>query len=296
MKALEGVRGYAAAVAVVVVATAVRWLLDPALGSHSVFLTYYPAVAVIAWLAPCRPAALTWLLGAAAAEFFFVPPRFALVPLLPSSEHQAALALYAMTGAVTIFICTALRAAERRASRQHEELRVTLFSIGDGVITTDPEGRVTSLNPVAAALTGWSAAEAFGKPLLQVFRIVNEDTRQPPENPAKKALEQRKVVGLANHTVLISKDGTERPIDDSGAPILAADGEVLGAVLIFRDISERRRADKTRAHLAAIVDSSQDAIVGKSLDGTITSWNRGAERIFGYTAAETVGQNIRLII
>ena len=102
---------------------------------------------------------------------------------------------------------------------QRERLRTTLASIGDAVITTDTEGRVTYLNAVAESLTGWTNAEAVGQPLDAVFRIVNEQTRQPVENPATRALREGVVVGLANHTVLIAKDGTERPIDDSAAPI-----------------------------------------------------------------------------
>ena len=296
MRALEGAGAYAAAVAAIAAATAARWLLDPALGDHSLFLTYYPAVLVIAWLATFRPAAATLLLGAAAADFFFVPPRYVLAPHWPSTEHQVALALYLSTGSVIIAICHALRAAECRAARQREELQVMLSSIGDGVITADAQGRVSLMNPVAAALTGWSPAEASGRPRPEGFRILNEETRQPPENPVMNALAQRRIVGLANHTVLISKDGAERPIDDSGAPILDPQGKVVGAVLIFRDVSERRLADRTRARLAAIVDSSHDAIVGKSLEGMIISWNRGAEKIFGHTAAEAVGQHISLIV
>jgi PAS domain S-box-containing protein len=126
---------------------------------------------------------------------------------------------------------------------ERELLRVTLASIGDAVITTDTDGRVTSLNAVAAGLTGWTEQEAVGKPLDAVFRIVNEKTRDAVENPATRALRDGVVVGLANHTVLLAKDGTNRPIDDSAAPIWDASGRVVGCVLTFRDISERRMAD-----------------------------------------------------
>src|SRR5262249_51553032 len=153
-----------------------------------------------------------------------------------------------------IAVFEARRGAQRQAELRREELQVTLSSIGDAVITTDNAGRVTSLNPVAVELTGWSPDEARGRPLLEVFRIGNEETRVVLEDPVRKVLAQRRVVGLANHTVLISKAGIERPIDDSGAPILGVDGEVLGVVLIFRDIGERRAADKARARLAAIVE------------------------------------------
>ena len=124
---------------------------------------------------------------------------------------------------------------------QPEWCRVTLASIGDGVITTDTQGRVTFLNPVAESLTGWHLQEAAGQPLGSVFRIINEESRQPVESPTVRALRDGVVVGLANHRLLIAKDGTERPIDDSAAPIRNAKGEVAGVVLVFRDISERRR-------------------------------------------------------
>ncbi len=127
---------------------------------------------------------------------------------------------------------------------QREWLRVTLSSIGDAVITTDTRGSITFLNPVASELTGWTQDEAAGVPLESVFNIVNEKTRRTVENLAIRALREGVVVGLANHTLLIAKDGTEKPIDDSAAPIRNANGEIAGVVLVFRDITERRRQEQ----------------------------------------------------
>ncbi len=135
------------------------------------------------------------------------------------------------------------------AQRHRQELLVTLTSIGDAVIATDAEARVTFLNPIAEALTGWSAAEANGEPLATVFHIVNEDSRAVVESPAEKVLRDGKIVGLANHTVLLARDGREVPIDDSGAPMRDAKGEVSGVVLVFRDITERRAVEQARAEL-----------------------------------------------
>jgi PAS domain S-box-containing protein len=193
-------------------------------------------------------------------------------------------------------ILLARQQAERELAAEQERLRITLASIGDGVISTDAEGRVTYLNGVAEALTGWTQAEAAGRPLPELFHIVHEQTRQPAENPALKALREGVIVGLANHTVLIAKDGTERPIDDSAAPMLNESGAPVGAVLVFRDVTERRRAEVAQARLASIIESSQDAILTKTLDGIIRTWNSGAERIFQYTAQEVVGRPITLLI
>jgi PAS domain S-box-containing protein len=130
----------------------------------------------------------------------------------------------------------------RLVQEQRERLHVTLASIGDAVISTDAEGRINFLNPVAEELVGWTTAEATGRNLEDVFHIVNEDNRLPVDNPAMRALREGAIVGLANHTILISKEGVERPIDDSAAPIRDAKSNVIGSVLVFRDVSEQRRA------------------------------------------------------
>src|SRR6185312_14891166 len=136
---------------------------------------------------------------------------------------------------------------------------------------------------IAERLTGWPLREAVRQPLSDVFQIVNEQTRQPVANPALRALREGTIFGLANHTILIARNGSERPIDDSAAPMRDEGGTALGSILVFRDVTERRRAEEAQSRLAAIVESSEDAIVGKTLDGIIRSWNDGAQRIFGYT-------------
>jgi PAS domain S-box-containing protein len=128
---------------------------------------------------------------------------------------------------------------------QKEWFRVTLASIGDGVIVTDEEGRVIMLNQEAERLTGWTGIDALLKPLPTVFRIINEESRHPVEDPVTKVFREKKVVGLANHTVLLSRQGAEWPIEDSAAPIHDAKGKVLGVVLVFHNATEMRRAQHT---------------------------------------------------
>ena len=134
-------------------------------------------------------------------------------------------------------------AAERRLRESERRYAVTLSSIGDAVIATDEKGQVTFMNPIAEALTGWSRADAVGMPLVEVFRIINEDTRHTVDSPAANVLRSGVVVGLANHTILVARDGRETPIDDCGAPIIDDRGAIIGTVLIFRDITQRRQTE-----------------------------------------------------
>jgi PAS domain S-box-containing protein len=145
----------------------------------------------------------------------------------------------------------ALRHAHVAERNQREYFQTTLASIGDAVIVTDADGNVTFLNKVAEAVTGWTTAEAMGKPLPEVFRIENEETRQPVENPVAQVLRTGEIAGLVNHTILIRKDGHIHAIDDSVAPIRDEQGRVLGVILVFRDITERRRAEETLAKRTA---------------------------------------------
>ena len=322
-------------------------------------------------------------------------------------------------------IATAEALARRTAElqQQREWFEVTLASIGDAVITTDVQARVTFLNPVAEAMTGWKIAEALGKPLPEVFCIINEDTRALAENPIDKVLATGRIVELANHTALVARDGQEIGIEDSAAPIRDASGAVAGAVMVFHDVSRRRKVDRAlraneerlsamftqaavgiavadldghfqeanhkfcsilgysldelrersflqlthpedvvltqglmrqltsgeiesytcekryirkdrtilwssatvtllrkdgdapaqfigiiediserkqaeilRSRLAAVVESSDDAIISKTLDGIITTWNPGAQRVFGYMAEEVIGKSIVVLI
>lgn len=184
----------------------------------------------------------------------------------------------------------------REERRQRDQLHVTLASIGDAVIVTDQGGAVTFMNPVAERLTGWKAADASGQSLEQIFSIFNEETGLPVDNPVRKVLQQGVTIGLANHTVLRSRDGRDIPIDDSAAPIRGEDGSIWGVVLVFRDVTEARRAVEARLHLAAIVESSEDAIISKNLDGIIVSWNQGADQLYGYKADEIIGQPLARLV
>ena len=286
----------------VALATAVllRWLLDPVMGDALPLVTLFGAVAAAVWLGGYRVAIPVTVLGYIACSYLFIPPRgsFNL-----SRADVVGLVAYLFTCSLIIFFGEAARAAQARAHQRQEVFRVALRSIGDAVITTDIQGCITYINGVGEALTGWSQQEALGQPLDRVFHIVNENTRQPVENPATRALREGVVVGLANHTILIKRDGAECPIDDSAAPIRNEEGYVSGCVLIFRDVTAQRLIERGKASqlhtaqlLASIVESSNDAIIGKSLDGIIQTWNAAAEQLFGYTTEQAVGQHISLVI
>ena len=293
------VAAYAVSLAALAGALLLRWLLDPLLGDQFRLLAVFGAVAVAVWAGGWLPASCVALMGYLGSAFLFVRPASGAATFFNLTGFVA----FAFNCSLIIGFGEAMRRALVRADRRLEVLRVTLRSIGDAVITTDVEGRIDYLNTVAEALTGWKHAEALRQPLDSVFRIINEETRETVENPAAKALREGVSVGLANHTLLVRKDGSELPIDDSAAPIKNEFGEVSGCVLIFRDVAARRQLQRENAErlqaarmLASIVESSDDAIVSKTLDGIIRSWNAGAERLFGHSAEYAVGKHISLVI
>lgn len=145
----------------------------------------------------------------------------------------------------------ALEHKSEELAEQREFFRVTLSSIGDGVIATDTAGRITFMNPVAEAMTGWKLDEAIGQPLESIFQIISEGTREPAPNPVTKVLREGVVVGLANHTVLIARDGRETGIDDSAAPVRDASGKLCGVVMVFHDVTKERHAEN------ALLESNQ---------------------------------------
>jgi PAS domain S-box-containing protein len=177
-----------------------------------------------------------------------------------------------------------------------ERLRITLTSIGDAVMTSDAQGCVTFLNPVAEALTGWKTEQALGQPIQNVFRIINEETGEPAADIVGQVLRERRIVALANHTALVTKDGAETPIEDSAAPITDAAGEVTGVVLVFHDVTQRRAAQEAlrqnEERLRFHFENTPLAVVEWGPDFRLSKWSGEAERIFGWRAEEILGKRM----
>ena len=300
---------YAVAVVAVILAWAARTALTPVLGPTAVaFSFFYPAIVLTAWYGRRGPALLAIALSTLTADWFFIEPRnslrlngfsdvvaltaFVIIDLILVAAIEL---MHGVRGRLAAELAQRLK-AEAQLAAEKQLLATTLTSIGDAVIVTDEKGAVSSLNAEAERLTGWRSDEASGKSLADVFQIVNEQTRRPVENPVEKVLRLGTVTGLANHTVLISKDGRETPIDDSAAPIRHDNGPILGVVLVFRDVTEQHHTQQQRAQLAAIVEYSGDAIFTKDLNGTINTWNASAQRLFGYDSTEIIGKPVTQLI
>jgi PAS domain S-box-containing protein len=285
---------YGIAVLATAAATLLRIAVAPLVGDGAPFLTFFVAMLFVVWYCGLRPALLCIALSAVAGVYFFVSSATTSLFLHSDRADRVTVAGFILVSIAVAFLIDLQRrtqkrleaevirrkAAEAMEREQRQWFETTLASIGDAVVATDGEANVIFMNGVASELTGWDATRARGVPLQNVFRIINEQTGAEAENPISRVMEAGATVALANHTVLISRDNRRIPIDDSGAPI-KRDGRVSGAVLVFRDVSARREAEREAAYLAAIVESSDDAIIGTSHDGIIQSRNAGAERLYG---------------
>jgi PAS domain S-box-containing protein len=184
---------------------------------------------------------------------------------------------------------------ERRLKESEQWFATTLRCIGDAVIATNKERLITFMNSVAETLTGWKQEEALGKYLMEVFNIMDERSHPLNETPVTRSFRQNSSVSSINHT-LRAKDGTERSIDTNAAPIRDDKGNIAGVVMVFRDITERRRVEEQLREQAALLDKAQDAILVRDLEDRIVYWNKSAEYLYGWSAREVIGQDVRKLL
>lgn len=248
---------YAWTVGLTVLATLLRMAIAPLVGATVPFAIYFIVVILAAWYGGFGPSLLGIFLSAAAGTYFFVSPATTSPFFLSTRADRITVFGFIFISIVAAFLldlqrktlgrlqqeAASRKAAEEAEREQRQWFETTLASIGDAVIATDAKARVIFMNRIAANLTGWELEEARGLPLRQVFPVVNEQTGQEIANPIDKVIREGATVELANHTVLIAKDGRRIPLEDSGAPIQRGGGP-LGAVLVFRDVTERRRAQQ----------------------------------------------------
>jgi len=241
----------------------------PAIRSGTPFVFFFLAVALSAWYGGLRAGLFSIVLGIFSVNFWVFPPSAALSTTLAQAIQTV---VFLAVAGVIVWLVFVFQQTQNRLYVERLALHLTLASIGDAVIVTDLSEKVSWMNDVAASVTGWSAAEAVGHPLTEVFPIVNEQTQAPVENPVRRVLEEGKIVGLANHTVLLARDGVARPIEDSAAPIRDKGGNLSGVVLIFRDVTERRQAELATARLAQQVQQEQERLAGLIADVPGVVW------------------------
>lgn len=298
--------GYAVAVGATAAATLVRLPLREEFGDGTPFLFYFPAIMVTAWVGGLRPGLLATTLGAVLSHYFFIEPLYSF--LIPDFKTGLNLAGYFFVGTFISIISEVMHRTARKLRHEHakvelqsEQFCVTLGSIGDAVVVTDKDGNINFLNPVAEKLMGVTLAEVKGQNLNDALHIINEETHERAFNPINRVLAEGVVVGLANHTMLISKDGSRYSIEDTAAPIRKpGSDEVTGVVLVFHDVTQKyekqRATARSESRLKSLFESVHDGIITIDVHGTIDAFNPAAQKMFGYTPEEIIGQNIKTLM
>lgn len=291
---LRVVRRYGIALLVFCCAAFLQISLQPWLNGDAPFILAMPAVVVSAWIGGLGPGALTAILGGFLGNWSMVVDS----PESPSfSGRMVAMALYIFGSILSLSVielkrqadAQAVQAAEDRAAAERR-WAVTLRSLGDGVVAVDKEGHVSFLNPVAEALTGWTLDEAIGRPCEEVLNLVEESSGRSATHPIRAALQSGHIEGLDDTVQLVSKDGAIRNIDDKAAPIHTAEGGLIGAVMVFRDVTEQRRVELGVKRLAMMLDLAHESIIVHDLDHRITFWNKASETLYGFTKEDAIGK------
>src|SRR5436190_3912531 len=258
------------AIGLAVLAILARFSLDPLWGIKLPYITLFPAIMLAAWVGGFWPGVVTTGISGGAAFYFWVEPARSWA--IADKSDWIGLIVFSLVGIVISALNEAWRRATMEVQESERRLDATLGSIGDAVLATDAAGRVIRLNPVAERLTGWSSAEALGRDVQEVLVLVNELTRVPADNPVERVLRDGERTGLANHTLLIARDGRETPIDDSAAPIRTPDGHTAGVVMVFRDIMDRRRAEQAQQALTRELEEARRLLEDAESITHLGSW------------------------
>ena len=290
--------GYVFAAAVTIATLVARLNLGIAFGARPLMIAFMFPIIWSAYIGGAGPGLLATAVATFGVDFFLIPPTGSL--RIKETHDLVQWLVFGADGVLVSILCEALhrsrRESENRRLRQaasesalresEQNLAVTLNSIGDALIATDADGQVVRLNPVAERMIGWPAGEARGRNIEDVFHIVDEATDQRVENPVAKVIRRGAVVSLARHIALVARDGSRRPIADSGAPIQAADGALRGVVLVFRDMTEDRAAERALKHseerFRGLVEYSADAVLMIGEDNHILYGSPAATRTIGY--------------
>lgn len=292
---------YASAISSVLLATLVRLGLQPILHENLPFVFYFLAVIFTSWFGGVGPALVAIVLGSLLTVYLFLPPQNSWVVSQP--DDLLGLIFYFIAGLAIAVLSEQLRHARHLAeekaqtlAEREEWLSTILHSIGDAVVTTDTQGVVTFINPVAEAITGWRAEQALGQPSERLVTIVDAETRQAINHPATRALGQGATGAAKSRVLLVTRDGREIPVEASATPIRDSDAQATGVVVVFHDISEREAAEQhlraSEARFRELWENANDIFYTLDLRGNLTSINQAGERVFGYPREELLHRPI----